>query len=698
MLNDIFIDLKFEILDELIETLFCKEKVNENDEKQNFRNSNINSMDQNKIYSSSVDQKIKTHPFTIMHTRRIINNNSKLNPYKDPIYIVNQFKEKNSIFNIPGFMTNLEIKQNKKDENGDFNCYNNLDNLTNEDHFKIRIDESVTKINNNENQDKTIDYFKNNNLMNKSINKSKEYKKKDIINNNYKTNNIEIVKNNEFHTSQEKFKSEIINYNLSNKTKKKNNPKIEENHDNQENFDYYELSSSFDSTDTFKVKKFKKNLEKGNLFFGNSKHNKKTNTSNETNFSNNQDKRLKIYNDDIKFNSRPLPKIINQKKDDNVKLRGTTFNKKFLSYILKITNRDLEEKEKLNNNDNKYEFNYDIDNNLENINDGYGEEFKASTCMNNSSNYMRTSEYSQINTQNNLTPHHKIIKNPSNDIRSLYKAYLFSKKQNSPKLNVECSDIDNKLLKCINNNNLDFVQMNVNEIPSNKNCQKNINFYMDKNLKFSDNAIINERNYLDLDDKENSNFGLINKREYNKDNISEFEKNSVITNFQKIKEREYITSSNKKINNKNENDNFINNKTSLIKIQSNKKSNLDNCSKLKLISSSKKLKSENLLKSSKSIKIEEKFTNNKQVISPFSIYDNNIKLNKINLPNNNKIEEKEKKDIKNKLIEKYQGKLRKSIKKIDNQMRLMIDFMDKYKYASYSKLLDLKIFHGKKIL
>jgi len=731
-----------------------RNNFNENENMKEDNDGNINqenNLDVNirKVSSSCQKPKIKTYPISYMKSSRNPSNSVEIEPHSS----ANLFKEKNSIFNIPGFMVNLDLEENlSKEKMQDYLNNSNLNKFTNEENDIFDLDESEIK------------YFKGEkneiNLKNKQNNIGVDNKNKsfsnDLKNNfnyenksNLKTKKINIIrpyenkrdnlnfaeKNDKAKNKNEKeFSGKILINNLkptnSNDNSKRN---LNTNKNNigakGESSDYYVISDSFYSIDSFKIKKFKKNLVRNNVYFDYKSQNarKNSNHTNSLGFSQNHNCSA-IYgnnNSKNKFNNsmigeinynkinNDLPKIGYIK--DGSKQKSATLSKKFLSYILKVSSK-LKDKESEN---------IDEENqNMQNNNEYYVDELNENRNVDNASDYVRNIEYSGLSHGNEFSPSPlKIVKQKSSrNLADLYNEYKSHKnlesknRKNSGYLTNKENNSNDK-----NNNNLNYNQM----------CDyTNMNFNRDFDGNVENLNNFGKENINYLYDKENYQINNYEKHFSNKNNEGDFHFNEIdnirnleFSNFQKIKINENNFDNYSNIKNAKENKCFknINNVNDFNNTNNNNaNNNLDNyLSKRQSEEFAKKMSMSTELKliTASKLRVNSDFLLTKDAQGAFSNKaneDNNKKntvkdkiLSKIEFPNKikladmNKLEEKVQflKDANNPkyhAVKKYGGNLIKSLRKIDNETNLMIDNMDKNKFRSHSKINDLKILQGHK--
>jgi len=667
-----------------------------NEAKKNIKSENLNPNflpNENKNDSEkSRTEIIKTYPFSYM----------KLN--KDKAFISQRvstpmdiYKEKNSIFNIPGFMidsNNFQGKLNRLATTNEKNKNTKYELNQNDSNF-IKSENCGREI--------SIDEFK----IDDVTYNIKEPEITDKANKNFNLEKIE--------KKQSKIKIDnLINYKLKKENKYEednieNNPKMNLNisaihkKDIEEFNDDYVISDSFDSIDSFKVNQFKKNLVKDNVFYGFNKNIQRRDKQDQKHLS----KSFGYYNYKNQSNSKSnklsnnplniLPRIGNTKETNDTK--SYNLNKFFFSYVLKLTNKQADVKITEKNRDNIPP----QEDNLEDI-----ENYKNKNCIDS----IGIEEHKDFLINNNN------IDNVDNE------------NNNSKSIIVKRNKNDN-LLSYINKNNA-YINHQTNHHPESSRNSKVRNFNKNSKIYNSDKKYKINCQISGLQDfQANEGSEQIKKRiklsskinpEIEKDLIllTEDENNNQCRDIQ-VKDDEgineniienYLELCNDKIikenivDTENKNNLFILNENKMFRKETKPKSKHSFKSDLKLITKSSIKIDGNFIPQNKTTQNKTKNTEEKKTLlkKNIQIINSNININtnnKIKLVNINKLEEKFeilKKTNKPKfqVVHKFGGGLIKSLRKIDKETNLMIDFLDKTKCRSHSKISDLKIFHKEK--
>lgn len=681
--------MRFDVLEELIEkdhiyddNINKNNKYNSNYDKFNKKISEFSIDDFHKKETNQNQNKITSYPYSYVNAKKYISYKNK----KYPPHIFDKksefsYKEKNSILNIPGFMANIDHNEELPLEDVEFDIPNDeIDEkshvLEKKEFYRNFAHESIIKkkdekINNSTFKNKfeiyNYDYKKEEkcNIINKKLsNVSDQKQKESLFEKGISEPMLSVQQQN---ITYNEYKENTINYQiLGIKSNAFNNKCIQSNEkyfkkDNDKKFeDIYMLSESFQSLNSGKFDDFKKKLEKNNEFFKLQKEKKKNNKSkilsksvgfnynnNCSNISNkngnNSFLKSNISNNKVFINK--FPKIENKTTREIPKT--SSVNKNFLSYILKIPKSSFQSN--FNNNQN----------NSTNPNKEIFNKFliglqKNRSCMSQSEN-----------TQNFGLNNHSIIapnENKNNEEN------LFTKK-----LSLNLANLFNAYKQSKFRNNFSDLKNNENDMKTQNDGSSDLNI-----RKFSDDEPIGIH-YNISNSKENEFLNVGN----------DHHKNSNILKLQKIQEENFEQTYENFSGSSNQNlDNIL-------------KSNSINS--IYELSPGMKLFAESKIKADKDILLQEEncFLNNNNDIKEFEIKKSGGEKNKIKLATLSKLEEKlhilkETNPNKFKVSEKYSEGLIKSLKKIGKETNLFINFMDKNKFSSFSKINDLKIFKGQK--
>lgn len=511
LLENIYVNLKFELIDELIEN-------NQNNQEEDIEN-NANNEKKNEQATNITKKKNKfvTYPLAYM----ISMNKPQANFFGEKsLSGIEYLKEKNSISKIPGFMKTFNIEEIKENSvslkkhfstksedfifdnelkshlielNREKSSINSQDinypeenkiNITNsfvrsekekynfeENNRDIILDGNTANIPDkiikeeyiihNKFECENFEYQENHSLIHASkiteLNMEDEENNNDKINDNCNNINIERI-NEKFDTMQihkderkidqphvifgkEEQHSNEPNFLLNRETLNENPNQENEKSDeffqknlNESFDDYYNISDSFNSIDSYKMKQFKNNLQKNNKFFGYNPEKKKKSFYSINSTENNIIDNLS-YNHQHKVNRAQSQNVKifpenQQKEQKNLKPKEPTVKKKrFLSYILKIP---YDNKYSIYNDKSNRDELYDSDNNYDYLKEG------ILTNMNNSSNYMHDGESSGHNENlDTYSLRKNPVKNTGNNIIDLYKKYKKTKEEKLNKMKDE---------------------------------------------------------------------------------------------------------------------------------------------------------------------------------------------------------------------------------------------------------------------